>query len=255
MRRLAVLLGLLAALPAHGQPAPGLHAPRGELVATLPDGTTRRGADLAGATLDLGPAYGLLRIAEARPDPLDRTGETWLYDLRRQDTAGAWTVPACEPAHDGTRAVIFLEASPGAIEPHCANVNTAKCIRMGYAPWRTAPDGRPLAPFHAACLRMLPAEYAGDGRFHTRNGMPIEIFDFAGVNDPENAQGMPFEAGWTPDGAVCVAHARVPAITDMARLATAAPRLAEAGLLGPAACTEARARALGALVFNRSVAE
>ncbi|MGG5818539.1 ADYC domain-containing protein [Falsiroseomonas sp. HW251] len=259
MRRLVLLLALLAALPAQGQPAPGLpmglHAPGGELVAALPDGTMRRGADLAGATLDLGPRYGLLRIAEARPDRLDRTGETWLYDLRRQDPTGAWTVPACEPAHDGVRAVIFLEASPGALEPHCANVNTAKCIRMGYAPWRSAPDGRALAPFHQACLRMLPAEYAGDGRFHTRNGMRIEIFDFAGVNDPENEAGMPFEAGWTPDGAACVAHARVPEITDMAALAAAAPRLAEAGLLGPASCTEATARALGALVFNRSVAE
>jgi hypothetical protein len=126
---------------------------------------------------------------------------------------------------------------------------------MGYAPWRTAPDGRALADFHRACLRMLPAEYAGDGRFHTRNGMRIEVFDFAGVNDPENEQGMPFEAGWNAEGAVCVAHARVPAITDTAALAAAAPRLAAAGLLGPDSCTEDRARALGALVFNRSVAE
>jgi hypothetical protein len=256
MRRVAILLALLAALPANGQATEtALRAPRGELVATLPDGSTRRGADLTGATLDLGPAYGLLRIAEARPDPMDRTGETWLYDLRRQDASGAWTVPACEPAHDGARAVIFLEQSLGALAPHCANVNVAKCIRMGYAPWRTAPDGRALAPFHAACLRLLPAEYAGDGRFHTRNGMRIEVFDFAGVNDPENETGMPFEAGWTPTGAVCAAHARVPGITDMAALAVAAPRLAAAGLLGPETCTEDRARDLGALVFNRSVAD
>lgn len=253
---LGLLTALAAASPALAQPAaPMIRAPQGELVATLPDGSTRRGTALAGSTLDLGPAHGLLRIAEARPDPRDSTGETWLYDLRRRDATGAWAIPACEAAHDGTRAVIFLETVQGAIEPHCANVNVAKCVRMGYAPWRRAPDGRSLADFHRACLRMLPAEYAGDGRYHTRNGTPIETFDLAGVNSAENETGMPFEAGWAAQGAVCVAHARVPAITDMPALALAAPRLAAEGRLGAEACTEETARALGALVFNRSATE
>jgi hypothetical protein len=258
-RRLAsaALLAALPILPAGAQPAaePGLRAPRGALEVVLPGGRVAGGAALVGATLDLGPAFGTVRIAGVTPDPLDQQGEVMLYDLRRRDPAtGAWDRPACEPTADGLRAALMLE-TPSGIAPHCAGVNAAKCVRMGYAPWRLAADGRALADHYRACLRMLPAEYAGDGRFHTRNGMRIEIFDFAGINDPENSGGMPFEAGWTPDGAVCVAHARVPEITDTADLAAAAPRLAAAGRLGAEACTPEAARGWGALVFNRSVAE
>lgn len=256
-RALLALAACLATLPAAAQSAagPALRAPRGALEVVLPGGRVVGGAALAGATLDLGPVFGTVRIATVTPDPLDATGEVLLYDLRRWNPAtGAWDKPACAPAADGTAAALMLE-QPGGVAPHCTGANPAKCVRMGYAPWRQAPDGQSLADFHRACQRMLPAEYAGDGRFHTRNGMRIEIFDFAGINDPENALGMPFEAGWTPDGAVCVAHARVPEITDMAHLAAAAPRLAAAGRLGAEACTQEAARSWGALVFNRSVAE
>jgi hypothetical protein len=53
---------------------------------------------------------------------------------------------------------------------------------------RTVADraGRSLADFHRACLRMLAAEYAGDGRLQMHDGMPIESFDCSGVNDAEN---------------------------------------------------------------------
>ena len=249
----AALLPLLAP-SAWAQQRASIQAPRGALEITLPgQSAPLAGQALAGITLNLGAGLGALRIAGARPDPMDATGETWLYDLRRQDAAGAWETPACAPGPDGTQAAIFLPAEGGGVAPFCTGANPAKCVRLGYAPWRTAPDGRSLAPFHAACQRMLPAEYAADGRFHTRNGMRIEIFDFAGVNDPENIGGMPFEAGWTPDGAVCVAHLRVPEVTDAAHFAGLYPGMADR--YGPQACTEDTARALGGLVFNRSIAE
>lgn len=260
-RILPLLLAAAAALlpgKAPAQPAPSIAALRGEVEITIPTTSgpvTLRREDLVGITLDLGGGFGSVRIAAATPDPQDRTSETWLYDLRRQDPAtGAWDQPACDADADGRRLALFL-AVPGGVAPFCTGVNAAKCVRMGYAPWRAAPDGRSLAPFHLACQRMLPAEYGGDGRYHTRDGTRIEVFDFAGVNDPENLQGLPFEAGWTPEGAVCVAHPRVPEITDAARLAALYPAMAAEGRLGPEACTEDRARALGALVFNRSAAE
>lgn len=258
MRRrfLAALIGAaLTALPAAAQTAAGeasLRAPRGVLEAVLPGGRVVGGTQLAGAILDLGPTYGAVRIAGIAPDPLDRQGEILLYDLRwRNAASGEWDVSTCAPGPDGTRATVMLEIGGGVV-PHCTGANQAKCVRFGYAPWRSAADGRSLAPFWAACMRMLPAEYAGDGRFHTRNGTPIDFWDVAGINRPEAETHQAFEAGWSPEGAVCVAHPRVPEVTDRAQLPAAAPRLAEAGLIGPEGCTEDRARALGALLFNRS---
>lgn len=251
----AIALGAaLAALPARAQPAPqaSIRAPRGALEILLPDGRLLAGLALVGVTLDLGPAFGTVRITGVSPDPLDRAGEVLLHDLRWQDPGtGAWDRATCIAAADGTTATVMLEL-PGGVAPHCTGTNPAKCLRFGYAPWRQAPDGRPLADFHRACLRMLPAEYAGDGRFHTRTGTPIEFHDAAGINGREDAPGLVFEAGWDAAGAVCIAHARVPAVTDTAHLPEAAPHLAAAGRLGPEACTEASALGWGALLFNSS---
>ncbi len=79
--------------------------------------------------------------------------------------------------------------------------------------------------------------------------MRIDGYDDAGVQqadlDPEDA----FEAGWSPEGAVCVHHVRVGDRASLEMLAARYSRLH--GRIG-AACTEAAARAGGALLFNRS---
>ena len=56
-----------------------------------------------------------------------------------------------------------------------------------------------------------------------------------------------FEAGWNPDGAVCVARTRIPANISVERLKVSCPRLAAVPV-----CAEGSARAGGALLFNRS---
>jgi hypothetical protein len=109
-----------------------------------------------------------------------------------------------------------------------------------------------LAALHAICVRMVRADYGGTGHGWTRDGMPIDLWDRFGIQRPETAAPMPFEAGWTEEGAVCVAYPRVPANGDLATILAEQPRLA--GLLGPDACTEAIARDLGAVLFNRSPA-
>ena len=58
-----------------------------------------------------------------------------------------------------------------------------------------------------------------------------------------------FEAGWGPEGAVCVRHVRVKDNVSLAELERLHPRLK--GRTG-AVCTEDFARAHGALLFNRS---
>lgn len=46
-------------------------------------------------------------------------------------------------------------------------------------------------------------------RAHTQNGTTIDVVDFKGIQQQASAPGeMAFEAGWGPDGAVCVNQAR-----------------------------------------------
>jgi hypothetical protein len=85
----------------------------------------------------------------------------------------------------------------------CTNGAIAKCIRLGYKPWKDAPD-RPMRALHQACTRMIRADYCGDGRTHTKDGTNIDVFDSYGVQ--RRAETDPaievFEAAWDADGAV-----------------------------------------------------
>ena len=121
-------------------------------------------------------------------------------------------------------------------------------MRFGYRRWDVGADGAPLAPLHAACVRMVRADYGGD-RGWTKNGMRIDLYDSRGVQKPDNAPEDAFEAGWTPDGAVCVRHVRVKENVTLAELEATYPALR--GRTGEI-CTEEFARAHGAILFNRS---
>src|SRR5262249_61480789 len=124
-----------------------------------------------------------------------------------------------------------------------------KCVRFGYHPWRTAPDGRPMRDYYNACVRLLRADYCGDGYGSTRNGTLVDIWDDHGIQTGATADdpAFAFEAGWTADGAVCVAHPRIPENISLEKLKAYCPRLAAL-----ASCDEGTARGAGALLFNRS---
>ena len=78
-------------------------------------------------------------------------------------------------------------------------------------------------------------------------GTPVQLLDRAGIIPQIGSDFGSFEAAWGPDGAVCIAHARVPAFPREAIL-RACPRLAAAG-----PCTEdAIWTRPGALLGNRS---
>lgn len=100
-----------------------------------------------------------------------------------------------------------------------------------------------------ATTRMMRADYCGDNEPHTRNGTLIDLFDDAGIQKPEQEE-LVFEAGWGPQGAVCVNHVRIPEIFSLKQLIESCPRLAEVAH-GPT-CTEETARRQGAILFNRS---
>ena len=246
----ALLLSAAAAAAAGGAT---LRADATRFRLTLADRRVLHSAELVGAELHSSDGRSRLRLdavaaaADARGQPL------WLHQLSLRDTAGAWA-PLCAPHTDGTRGAILVpgrEHSDGTVADDdsryviaCTSAAQGKCLRAGYRPWLTGQR----ALFNA-CIRMLRADYGGDGRSHTEAGRVIDLYDVAAIQRPEMRRGQRFEAGWSEHGAVCVRHVRVATQASLARLQRRYPRLR--GRVG-AICTEAFARAHGALLFNRS---
>ena len=225
----------------------------------MADGSTREGSALVGAVLAVasGGRTIRVRIAGAEPDSSDPHGEILLYDFRLVTPSGEQ--PLCAPDADGRRLGFplagrsdpagILSSSDGSIfELVCTSGAQGKCARLGYAPWRLATDGRPMLDWYNACVRLLRADYCGDGRPFTRDGTLVDIYDRLGIHASDADPRLTFEAAWSPEGAVCVARTRLPDIIDLEGLGRACPRLA--GRLGSAACSE---NLPAGLIFNRSL--
>ena len=255
-----MVLTLAEGTPARaGEPAvAGIEAVGTAFRVTLADGSVKQGRELAGAVLvfDIGGAPIRIRIASIVPDPDDTSGAVLLHDFRLEESGA----PLCNAAPDGTRLGFplvgrtaadgrFVAAEPSVFELACTAGSQGKCVRFGYRPWEMAPDGRPMLDEYNACIRMLRADYCGDGHGWTRDGTLIDLWDDRGIQTPGTAgdPSFSFEAGWTADGAVCVAHSRIPENVTRESLLAYCPRLARLS-----SCDEGTARAAGALLFNRS---
>lgn len=250
-------------LPATASASPAFRVEGTQLVVETADGRTLRNAEVEGHELDLG-ALGVWRILRVTRDAEARfVDETWLVDAQMQAPGGASFVNACAngPNQDG-RAILYsgyLDAElryvddPARFSISCVSGVEAKCLRWGYLPWRDSPIGaKRLAPYFETCLRLARADYCGDGQATTREGTAIDAYDTVGIMQrTPNLPDFAFEAGWTPQGAVCAHHARIPENLDLATLPTKCPRLAEAPI--GEACDEQRANELGALIVTRSV--
>jgi hypothetical protein len=228
-----------------------------EFKATFADGRVLRSRDLVGARLTMavdGRAV-RIRIDAVERDPDTRAGEIWLHTFSTQGPDGTWR-NICEAGPDGRRQGFPLAgrvrpgdatldpAEPGTLDITCTGGARGKCVRFGYLPWGEGGLDR-----YNACVRMVRADYCGDGRGTTRDGMPIDTYDDRGIQKPDNDPAHAFEAGWTAAGAVCVRHVRVQENVSLDRLVATCPRLKDR--VGET-CTEDKARALGAWLFNRS---
>jgi hypothetical protein len=233
---------------------------------TLSDGRTLDSTELVGAALTVAGAGGAMkiRIDAVEPDPgsgvsAAKPSDVLLHSFSIQGPDGAWT-SLCEAGPDGRRQgfpipgraradATIWPAEPGVFELTCTGGAQGKCVRFGYRPWEPR-AGEPSAwALYNACVRLVRADYSGDGKGATRNGQPIDIYDAVGVQEPGNDPGHDFEAGFSPEGAVCVRHVRVKENASLETLEASVPRLK--GRTG-AICTEAYARALGAVLFVRS---
>lgn len=233
------------------------------LEVSLADGRTLSGADLVGAVLTIADAQGdtiQVRIDGAERDREDPRGGRWLYRLMTPTAGGGWT-SFCEPGPKGRRlgfpvagtttADGSFDLSETQLSFTCTAGAVAKCIRFGYAPWASSEGGVPLLGYFRACLRMVRADYCGDGQPHTRDGTLINLYDRLGIQVSEPSAELTFEAAWGPEGAVCVRKTRIGAVWTLDALqASCGKRLVER--LGPV-CSPAAARSLPeALLFNES---
>lgn len=230
-------------------------------VVRQPDGRTLAQDELVGVELDVADEAGrplTVRIDGHAADPADPAGEVVLYRLSALGRDGTWR-ELCLPDPAGERWAFPLAgtwtatgdhraAEAGAFNVTCTSGAIGKCVRVGYKPWGRSPDGTSLWDHHQACVRMFRADYCGDGGATTRDGTAIDIYDSQGIQRSDPRPGMGFEAGWGPDGAICVARPRIPENVGLGEL----KRRCLAGRTGPTACTEDKAQAAGALILNKS---
>ena len=162
-----------------------------------------------------------LRVDSIEIDPEDTDRELTLYGVSVQIAGSQEWAPYCSPDRDGRSRAIPVEGSwdahgtwtagDGAITFACTSGAIGKCVRFGYRPWKQV-GGRSLRDHHLACMRMVRADYCGDGTPHTRDGTRIDVYDPLGIqerapDDPADPQ--IFEAGWSPAGATYLYRPRL----------------------------------------------
>jgi hypothetical protein len=229
-----------------------------EFKVTLTDGRLLRSAELVGATLTISTGGGSVRlhIDAVERDPDAGNSPVWLHSFSMEAADSTWQ-NVCDAGPDGRRQGFPLAmrpradgamepAEPGVFELVCTAGARGKCVRFGYLPWISAA----MRDTYNACVRMLRADYCGEGEGTTNPGTVIDYYDSWDIQKPAHDPKFEFEAGWTAAGAVCVHHARIKDNVSLEVLAASCPRLR--GRLGEA-CTEDSARALGATVFVRSL--
>lgn len=225
---------------------------------TLTDGHVLRSSELVGATLTVATSSGplRLRIDTVERDPDAKNPPVWLHSFSTEAPDGSFH-NLCEAGPDGRRQGFPLAfrprpggalepAEPGSFELVCTGRARGKCVRFGYLPWTS--DA--MREVYNACVRVVRADYCGEGEGTTRTGTLIDHYDAVDIEEPGHDPRFEFEAGWTASGAVCVRHVRIKENISLERLAASCPRLREH--LGES-CTEKTARALGATVFVRSL--
>ena len=168
---------------------------------------------------------------EAFPDD-----DVWTNQVQILNAQGNW-VPLCRNANGAPVPAIALAGrwnygrgvpgggdhvdDAGAFTFACEGLGAiAKCaFPIGYKPWKTV-RGISLARHHEACVRMLRADYCGDGTPWTQDGRKIDVWDAVGIQQMSRPLWL-FEAEWDGDGANCVSKERVISLRNL--LGTVSP--------------------------------
>jgi hypothetical protein len=182
------------------------------------DGTQLRGLDFVGVTF-----RGL--VAPLRIDGIQQgTGandDVYFYSVSYQSEKGWRPLCGTDPTTGAPRLAIPLAgywdksgakvADPSRLTFACRRYALAKCVELGYKPWKTV-NGQSLEAHHQACTRLMRADYCGDGKSWTVNGRLVNIYDRLGIQ--RDTEPWNVEAEWTADGASCVRTTRLAFLED-----------------------------------------
>ena len=177
-------------------------------------GAPVHGADFVGARFEGVLASGspvAIRIDSATPGS-GAQADVWRYGFSYQGSAGDWQALCSSGAgavpvlgrwdySQGTATGGSKTNDPAVFTIGCEGSAIEKCVNLGYKPWAST-SGVPLDPHHQACVRLIRADYCGDGYSQTTEGRVINLYDGIGIQDDTETWLM--EAEWTPAGARCV---------------------------------------------------
>lgn len=177
-------------------------------------GTWKVGAQLNGMTFDIDfevdgvPKTGQLRIVSVTQSSTQP--DVYFYNIQ-SNNSGTWVSACFDGAGLPTEAIAVegnFDSATGArtsdvgLTWACRGAAIAKAIEWGFRPWASV-GGTPLKNHHQTAVRMIRADYCGNGQHHTANGNPIDIEDTKRVQSFDSLA-WPVEAAWGPNGAVCL---------------------------------------------------
>jgi ADYC domain-containing protein len=188
----------------------GLSFNGSELVGVDAQGVERQGAELVGVEVQGSFSNG--STLPIRIDGARSAGDIWFYKLSYPTDAGRLSPCGVDAAGAPIEAIALAgrwdtrQGVPGAggriDDPSafifaCRGASIAKCVELGYKPWSSA-GGVSLRDHHQACVRMLRADYCGDGKSWTIDGTLINLYDGLGLQT--DAMKWIMEAEWTAAG-------------------------------------------------------
>jgi hypothetical protein len=180
-----------------------------------------RGQDFVGAhfngTSDTGATV-QLTIAHVTQEASPNT-DSWDYEVWYSDPVHNASWPLCRDANGNAVSAYALDGhwsyaqgvSGGGAKIVDGTTFTfackgqgaiGKCVSpIGYKPWGSY-NGTSLNLQHQACVRLIRADYCGDGTSHTVDGKWVDLYDNLGLQS--DTESWNFEAEWDQNGARCV---------------------------------------------------
>ncbi|WP_437732460.1 ADYC domain-containing protein [Sorangium sp. So ce1335] len=183
------------------------------------DGRPVRGADFIGADLEA-VLDDRSTITVRITNVVERSGISY-YTVKHPAGGGAWA-NICGEGLEAIPVRGTWDAATGAYADDgssftfgCQGAAIGKCAEWGYGAGATlaecrggACESRDLSYLHQACVRLVRADYCGDGVPHTKTGTAIDVWDALGIQRETEGSGMSLEAEWTVGGAACIKHTR-----------------------------------------------
>ena len=174
-------------------------------------GTALIGTRMTGTLSNGGTLTLRIDSAQVLPAP---NNDVWAYGVSYALSGGTWA-PLC--GSSSTLAIPLSgtwnqasgvigggswTASSTSFTFGCRGTALAKCVELGYKPWKTV-GGVLLRNHHQACTRMIRADYCGDGKAWTTDGTPINVYDKLNIQTDASTI-FRIDAEWLPTGARCV---------------------------------------------------